>query len=253
MPLTNDKEELLMPTVELQGTALCCEILPSKLSEGWDRVRLRLHVKNEYLDYQDVHRTILLQDMEEWITAMHRLIAGAYAKEYNLVFENAGLAIDLYPYQNKDGKASRVERRENDSVMAMRILMRSSDKRTFLGGVYTLIFHKAELAAFAKGLRQEFYRAYSGLLKGSGELSFVGVSPLGCEGCSYWYLDESKAVKQGDYVWVCMGKHRLEQIVLVDQIRLFTEENAPYDPKRVKRILRLATAEEVENAKISLR
>ena len=73
----------------------------------------------------------------------------------------------------------------------------------------------------------------------------MGVSPLGYEGCNYWYLDESGAVKKGDFVWVRMGRRNLEQIVTVDSVRHFGGENAPYEPSSVKRVLRIATDEEV--------
>ena len=80
-----------------------------------------------------------------------------------------------------------------------------------------------------------------------GKYAFAGVSPLGAEGCNYWYLDESKALKKGDYVWVRMGRHDLEQIVYVDDVRYYDEETAPYEPERVKKVLRKATDDELNN------
>ena len=68
----------------------------------------------------------------------------------------------------------------------------------------------------------------------------------GYKGCNYWYLDPSKKVKAGDYVWARMGKHNTEQIVYVDSVRYCTEDTAPYDPLRVRKILRKATIEELQ-------
>ena len=239
-----------MPITDIQGTIFTCEVLPPKtaLDRAW--VRLRITLKNDYVSYEEVQRIVLLEDIEEWIFAMHRLLAGAYAKEYSLSFEKAGLAVDLYPNGGcENGKPlSRRERREKDCMMAVRLLMRSQDKKSFLGGVYTLLFHREELSAFAAALRAEFYAAYPDYEQGKGKLTFVGVSPLGCAGCNYWYYEETGDVQAGDYVWVRMGKHHTEQIVCVDCARQFTEMNAPYDPERVKRVLRMATDEEVQAA-----
>ena len=57
---------------------------------------------------------------------------------------------------------------------------------------------------------------------------------------------------EGEYVWVRMGKRDIEQIVYVDNIRYFNETNAPYEPFRVKRVLRKASEEEVKEAKKQL-
>ena len=250
-----------MATVELQGTRLTCEILAPEQQTGEARVCLRVAIKNEYLSYEEVSRKILLQDMEEWIVSMSRLLAGAYAREYNLVFEQAGLAVDLYPNHDGGKGLSRADRRNSDCMMAIRLLMHSADRHSFLGGVYTLLFHKEEISAFCKELSNEFEKAYSNYLQGKGTLTYVGVSPLGYRGCSYWYFADSaldKAVidgrelQKGDFVWVRMGRRNLEQIVHVDVVRLFTEETAPYDSKRVKRVLKVATKEEVALVQASL-
>jgi hypothetical protein len=67
---------------------------------------------------------------------------------------------------------------------------------------------------------------------------------LGYEGCNYWYFDPSGETKQGDYVWVEMGSHNTKQIVLVDSVRWFTEEDAPYPVDTVKEVLAIASEEE---------
>ncbi len=237
-----------MAKVNLQGTEFTVECLQPKLfGGGYGRIRIAL--KNEHMDYSDAGRRLLVGDMEEWIFSTYRLLAGAYSTPYSLSFERAGLSVDLIPYEKADGEATREERRQNDCVMIVRLLMRSANRRSYLGGVYSLVLHKQELRSFVGELRAEFDEIYGKLVHGRGKYAFVGVSPLGYEGCNYWYLDESQAVEKGDFVWVCMGRHKTEQIVLVDSVRRFSEENAPFDPASVKRVLRKATPEEVEKIK----
>ena len=45
-----------------------------------------------------------------------------------------------------------------------------------------------------------------------------------------------------------MGRRNIEQVVYVDSVKYFEEENAPYSPQRVKQVLRKATKEEIERA-----
>jgi hypothetical protein len=239
-----------MPTIELQGTRFSCKVLPPKtlMERAW--VQLEIGLENEYVSYQDVRR-ILPEDVEKWLTASARLLAGAYVRPYSIAFDGVGFAVDLYP--SNDGEsltrtASRASRREKDCAMAVRILMRSGSSHSFLGGVYTLLFQKEQLKAFVEALRKEFYTLYASYAEGKGEYTFVGVSPLGYGGCHYWYYDPSGGLTAGDYVWVKMGRHATEQIVLVDCARRFTADNAPYDPARVKKVLRRATEEELSAA-----
>lgn len=235
-----------MPTIELQGTQFHCGVrTPKNIEEGaW--VHLRFALKNEYLEYEDTVR-VLPEDLEEWLFSMSRLLAGGYSRPYSISFENTGIAVDLYPYVGQDGARATThrQRRENTCAMALRILMRSQSTRSYLGGVYTLLFGRAEISAFVQALRAEFYAAYVVYAAGRGEHTFVGVSPLGYPGCNYWYYDETGEVKSGDFVFVKMGKTATEEIVVVDCARRFSLESAPYDPKRVKKVLRKATAEEV--------
>lgn len=235
-----------MPTIELQGTQFHCGVrTPKNIEEGaW--VHLRFALKNEYLEYEDTVR-VLPEDLEEWLFSMSRLLAGGYSRPYSISFENTGIAVDLYPYVGLDGARATThrQRRENTCAMALRILMRSQSTRSYLGGVYTLLFGRAEISAFVQALRAEFYAAYVVYAAGRGEHTFVGVSPLGYPGCNYWYYDETGEVKSGDFVFVKMGKTTTEEIVVVDCARRFSLESAPYDPKRVKKVLRKATAEEV--------
>lgn len=236
-----------MPKINLQGTEFEFSVLPLKLFSNGFWVRSKISIKNEYVDYEETSENVSREEMEKWIFSMFRLLAGAYGQERSISFEKAGLAIDLYPY-TKDGlETTRMERRENDCLMSIRLLMRSSDKKTLLGGVYSLLFHRQEIEEFARALRQEFNAVFEKLVHGRGKYLFVGVSPLGFSGCNYWYFDETKSVKPGDYVWVTMGRRKLKQIVFVDSVRRCSEDDSPYPLDSVKKIIRKATDEEVEN------
>lgn len=236
-----------MATIDLQGTEFTFSVLPLKLFSRRHFVKAAISVRNEFIQYSEINKNISRDDLEEWIFCMCRLLAGAYKKEYSLSFVRAGLAIDFYPYTNNGKEATRQERRENDCVMLVRLLMRSTKNKQFLGGVNSFIFHRKDVEKFAADLRKEFDAIYAQLVPGSGEFMFVGVSPLGYQGCNYWYYSPEGNVEKGEYVWVTMGRHNLEQIVYVDSVRYFDKDGAPYDPERVKQILRKATPSETEN------
>lgn len=238
-----------MAGLQTEGTKFSLRIIPNAMLSIGQWVKTEIAIENEYIHYQDVSKVIGREEMEEWIFAMFRLLAGAYKSEQNILFERAGIAIDLYPYCKDGMEASRQERRENDCIMAIRLLMRSKDKKRLLGGVYSLLFHREQIAQFAQELRAEFDEVFVHLIHGIGKYHFVGVSPLGYHDCNYWYLDESKTVQKGEYVWVKMGRHDTEQMVFVDSVRCFNEGNAPYDPETVKRILRRASAQETQEKK----
>ena len=212
-------------------------------------VRTAISVKNEYTNYYDEGEYLSWKDLDEWITTAFRLLAGAYKREYNLTFERAGLAIDFYPHTVDGKEVSRSERRNNDCVMAIRMLMRSADKRKFLGGVQTYLAHRKEIEEFALALRTIYDKICGERVHGTGEFHFVGVSPLGYKHCSYWYLDESKQAQAGDFVWVKMGSHNTEQIVTVDRVFRCDEKGAPFPPSHVKRVLKMASQEESQALK----
>jgi hypothetical protein len=56
-------------------------------------------------------------------------------------------------------------------------------------------------------------------------------------------------VQDGDYVWLKMGRRKIEQIAYVDSVRRADENDAPYPLAQVKKIIRKATKEEVEEWK----
>lgn len=235
-----------MATVNVQGTEFTLSVLPLRfLSKGY-YARTEIRFENEHIRYRSVSETIVRECLENWIFSMFRIVAGGFEKETTLRFDRAGLAVDFYPYVKEDGVATREERRNNECVMAIRFLMRAKDKREFLGGVHSVLLRRKEILTFATELKEEFDAVFSEINRGKGKYLFVGVSPWGYKGCNYWYLDPTGKTQAGDYVWVRMGKHNLEQIVYVDGVRYFDADTAPYDPDSVKRILRKATPSEFE-------
>lgn len=239
-----------MATLQFEGTKFSFSLLPSAKE---DFARVQIGVENERISYREIEENITLAELEGLLFSLSRLLAGGYGREYSISFERAGLAMDLYPPTEKGRVLSREERRTGECVMAVRLLMYSKDKSAFLGGVYSMLFHKKEVEVFTKNLREEYEENYAQRVHGMGEYLFVGVSPLGYSGCNYWYLDPSKEVKAGDYVWACMGRHNREQILFVDSVRYFTADSAPYSPATVKQILRKATPKEVKKALIKMK
>ncbi len=232
-----------MATIEQQGTTFTFSVLPSGLFARGTVAKTEIAVKNAFIDYRHTGEEFAFDELENWIFAMFRLLAGGYGKETNLSFDGTGFAVDLYPYTENGEEVPREERRKRDSVMAVRLLMKR--KKRFLGGVYTLLLHKAEIERFATALRAEFYQVYARFEKKRGQYLLVGVSPQGYTGCNYWYIDLHKKTKAGDYVWVVMGRRKTRQIVFVDSVRYCDEDTAPCDLDGVRTVERLATAEEV--------
>lgn len=235
-----------MATIEIEGTNFTLSVLPLKMFSKGFWAKTKIGLQNECIDYEVVEETITRAELEEWIFCMFRLLAGAYGRAYSISFEKAGMGIDLYPFTRYGDEVSREERRNNDCIMAIRFLMRSKEHQRLLGGVYSLLFHRRDIEQFAKQLQAEFNEVFEKFKVGKGRHRFAGVSPFGYNGCNYWYIDKTKKVQAGDYVWVVMGRHKIEQIVYVDNVRRFSDDTAPYDPKRVKPILRKATPEEVK-------
>ena len=233
-----------MPSIDLQGTNFSLRVLPENGNKNF--INVEIEIINEYLSYKHLCSNMTFEEMEEWLFAMSRLLAGAYGKECNLSFEKAGIAVDLYPYTDNGKAVERIERREKDCVMIVRMLLKSSKGKSFLGGIHSFLFHKKEIEVFSGKLREEFDKYYAQRGHGMGKYLFVGVSPQGYKGCNYWYLDPSESTHKGDYVWVRMGRHNTEQVVYVDSVRRFDDESAPYDPSAVKQVLRKATEKEIK-------
>ena len=232
-----------MATVDVQGTKFSLSLLPLKVFSANRYARARIEVENEYVHYDYTIENILREDMEEWIFCMFRLLAGAYGKEYNLNFDGTGMRIDLYAHTENGWEVSREERRKHDCLMLIHLALQSG-KGGFLGGTQSYIFHRADIEAFAIALWEEFFQTFAKYAKGKGKYLFAGVSPLRYRGCNYWYYDPSGQVKAGDHVWVRMGRHNTEQVVLVDSVRQFTDGTVPYSPETVRQVLRFATEED---------
>ena len=229
-----------MAALTLQGTEFSFSVLGADASKNGFWAKTETTLKNEYISYREIGETFSKDEIESWIVSAFRLLAGGFVSEYTLAFEKAGLTVDFYPYAAGNKECSREDRRLHDCVMSVHFLMRSSDKKRLLGGVYSLILHRKQIEAFAIALKAEYEKAFAPYEAKTGKYLFVGVSPKGCKGCSYWYLDESKSTKVGDYVWVRMGRRQIEQIVLVDTVRYCDDDTAPIELNRVKRVLRKA-------------
>ncbi len=231
-----------MPTLDLQGTKLTFSILPVKEKAFW--VKMRLAVHNEYISYEEESARLSVLEIEELMTALSRRLAGSYQKERTLTFEKSGLIVDLLA----DGAGgTREQLRQKESWVVVRFLLRASS-RELLGGALSFLLDKEDIRELLKGLKEEWAQTPYPMDEGEGKYLFAGVSPLGYAGCNYQYLSTRK-VRAGDYVWVRMGRHDTEQMALVDSVRWYNDENAPFSPSKVKRVLRKATQEEIEKIK----
>ncbi len=225
------------------GTRFAFSVLETEERAFW--VNTTLSLKNEYLAYE-AKVEVSREEIRAWCVGMSRLLAGGYERAHTISFEKAGLAVDLYAHTESGVPVSRTQRRKEDCVMAVQILLRSTDGERFLGGVFSLIFHRAEIEIFVAELRREMEKNCVQLVHGTHKYRFAGVSPLGYQGCEYLYLDDKNCAERGGYVWVRMGRHNTEQIVYVDVVEYFDDASVPYNPKTVKRILRKATEEEIQ-------
>lgn len=239
-----------MATIEQNGTKFSFSVLPLGLLSTGVYAKIEMKLNNEFIAYRHVYENMTREDIERWIFSMFRLLAGGYRTEQNLSFEKTGFAVDLSPYVVEGKELSREELRSHDCVMAIRFLM--CHKKTLLGGVYSLILHREDIEKFAIALREEFYNAYAKFEKKKGKYLFVGVSPQGYQGCNYWYIDRTKTAKAGDFVWVCMGRRNLRQIVYVDRVRCFDDDTAPCNVDTARAIQGKATDEEVQKWKTEL-
>ena len=233
-----------MATIKQDGTEFTFSVLPP--DPNWDGhwVKTRIAVKNEYINYEEISERLTVAETEQFLCLTARLLAGAFGKGYSFFSEKSGFVVDFYPYTEDGEEVDRTRRRQEDCIMAIRTLFKGKEGK-FLAGIYTSLFHRAEIKTFLKELTAEFNEAYPSTST-DGKYLFVAVSPLGYRECKYWYLDATKTVRKGDYVWVRMGRRNTEQIVYVDEARYFDDETAPYDPLQVKQVLRKATSEEQE-------
>ncbi|MBQ9730029.1 MAG: hypothetical protein IJV80_04365 [Clostridia bacterium] len=237
-----------MATVHLRGTEFTVSVLPPKMFSSGYQVKTEICIKNEFVNYRYLSKDVFAHELELWIMEAARLLAGAYKEPRILKFERAGIGVDLYPYQKEGEEVSREELRANDCLMSVSLAMRSKKENTYLGGVYAIILHRQEIKSFIYNLRREYEKAYEKVQSKRGKYLFVGLSPLGYEGCCYWYLDLAQKVRPGDYVWAEMGRHNKEQILFVDCVRYCNEDSAPHDPSTVRRVIDVAGEDEVRLA-----
>ena len=227
-----------MATVDVQGTKFSFSLLPLKAFSSGHYARARIEIQNEYVQYGYTVEKLLREDMEEWIFCMFRLLAGAYGREYSLNFERTGIRVDLCAHTEDGREVSREERRKQDCLMLIHLVLKSKEGG-FLGGAQTFIFHRQDIEKFASAIREEFYQIFEKYARGKGKYLFAGVSPYEYKGCNYWYYDPSGKAKAGDYVWIRMGRHNREQVGFVDSVRYFSEDTAPYSPQSMKQVLGL--------------
>ena len=233
-----------MASVVLQGTRFELNILPLDENADPHWAKTTIAIENEFVHYRETSTRVSMEELETVVLSLHRLLAGAYAQEYTVSAENAGLAFDLYPYTENGVAVERTLRREKDCVVAIRMLLRS-ETNGFLGGVYSILLHRTEIERFAKDLRREFDRAYAQLFDQNGKYYLVGLSPIGYKGCNYWYLDKTRTVQAGEYVVARMGRHNTEQLLYVDSVRTFNDDTLPVDLTRTRSVMRKATKEEI--------
>ncbi len=241
-----------MPKINLEGTEFEFSILPFRLLADKYWVRTRISIKNEYVNYAFESEEITRDEMERWLFSAFRLLAGAYEKPRSLAFEKSKILVDFIPFSQEGVELTRQTLRENDCLMAVRLVMASSDKKGTLGGVYSLLLHRKDIEIFANSLKEEFDEVLKKYMQGKGKYLFIGVSPFGFKGCNYWYLDETGTVQAGDYVWARMGRRKIVQILYVDSVRKSDEDGAPYPLITVKKIIRKATEQEVQDWKNNL-
>ena len=232
-----------MPTFDLDGTKFTFSVLPLERKADGYRAKTLLAIENEFVSYREESERFLKEDLERLIFGLYRLLAGAYAKTRTVELFGSGFTFELYPYEEGNVEITREKRRQNDCAANLQFLLKSSDGKKFLGGVYAFNLHRKDVKTLADGLREELERAYQGRENKRGRYLFIGVSPKGYKGCNYWYLDKTKRTKKGDYVWVKMGRHNLEQIVYVDSVRYCTDET-PYPLDKAKIMIRSTTLEE---------
>ena len=232
-----------MAIFEQQGTKFTFAVVPPE--GAWDGhwVRTKICVENEFIHYTEVSERMSLEEIREWLCLIARFLAGAFPRNPEFVTEKAGFVADFYPYSDNNKELTREQCRKIDCLMALRFLFKNSQGK-FVSGIYSFLLHRKELELLLAEFTETLDTYYPITPEKQGEHLFVAVSPLGYRGCKYWYLDPSKSVVKGDYIWVRMGRHNTEQIVYVDEAKYFNED-FPYEPSKARQIIRKATQKEI--------
>ena len=232
-----------MAIFQQQGTTFTFSVLPPEGSWDGHWVRTKISVKNPFIDYDESSERMTFDEINEWLCMIARFLAGAFPKNPEFIPEKPGFIADFYPYSDTEKELTREQCRKCDCLMALRLLFKDTDGK-FLSGIFSFLLHRDELSGLYAELTKELERYYPTTPATHGKYLFVAVSPLKYRGCKYWYLDPSRSVCKGDYVWVRMGRHNTEQIVYVDEVRYF-DDDSPYNPSTVKQVLRKATDKEI--------
>ena len=238
-----------MATVTLQGTTFTLSL--QEKPKRWDgyTVNVNLSVKNEFIQYQRECRCNFA-DVETMLFGIFRLLAGGFRREFSLRLEGADAIVDFNPdIESGVTELTRTYLRSRNCKAVFSVLFYSATEKNTLGGVYTIIIPKNALKLFVSALQEEYMPYAEELSKRKGKYMLVGVSPQGYKGCNYWYLDEHKKTKPKTFVWVKMGRGNTLQLVYVDSVRCYNEDEAPYDISLLKRVEKQATKEDEEEAK----
>ena len=237
-----------MAEITVEGTtfALTLEKKPL-LWDGYSAV-LRIAVKNEFINYENKCRCSL-EDVELIYFVLRRLVAGGYRKHVLMRLEGANLALDVDPHVDEGMELTREYLRAQPYTATFSLLLYSHAVANTLGGVFTFILNRDHVTPFADELQKELEPYQETISKRNGKYMFVGVSPQGYKGCNYWYFDPTKMTKPNTFVWVKMGRSKLEQLVYVDCVRYFRVEEVPYDIDRCSRVLKQATPQDIVEAK----
>ena len=238
-----------MPTIEIDGTKFTFTVLAVNPRSSGYQARVAIGIENGAVRYRRESCEICAREIEEWLVSAARLLAGGYQEIKTVNTESGELAVSLISDNRLGERLSREQLRERDCMMLVNVRLYAQERGGYYGGVYTIEFHREQIEEFVRGLRKEYDAVYAPKKRKHGKYLFAGVSPLGYEGCRYWYFDPDKKVRAGDYVWAEMGRHKRDQICYVDCVEYFDEDSAPYDPDSVSQILGIATDEEVAAAR----
>ncbi len=238
-----------MATVNIHGTEFTFAV--AEKPKRWDgySVYVQLTVENEFIHYHSERRCDL-GDVEGIVYGIYRLLAGGYRHTHEVPLPNMDAVLLFNPdVETGVEDPTREYLRSRDCKLVWNMLFHSAKEKNTLGGVYVLMIAREALSPFVKALEAELEPYTKECAKRKGKYLFVAVSPQGYKGCHYWYLDPKKKTKAGTFVWVKMGRRKILQLVYVDEVRYFNEENAPCDWSKVKQVERQATQEDIIVAK----
>ncbi|MBE7068218.1 MAG: hypothetical protein E7381_02845 [Clostridiales bacterium] len=256
--------------LQLNGTEVEFSILSSS---GRDWVDIRFLVTTDNIRFEKAGAYLTRNELEKFLSVTDFLLKGKIVRKYSLTWKKLGLRIVFVP--NAEIGLMRPEEREHATCqMQFEIFTRNKDTGLWNATSVVVRLARVEIEKLLDGLLQEYTVAVgkpqekdkfsyfhnketeeqpliaeTGTAQSDdGAYLYVGVSPRGCVGCNYWYVDEEKRTQANTYVWVTMGRRNTEQIVYVDSVRYCNANDAPYPINKTKRVLRQTTQEETELA-----